>query len=150
MGSQINTISFKTPTFWLTQLLSSLKGSTNMHKDDPSDITHVAFQETFDKVTHQNPRETKQPCCKAARPATDKRLEDGKQSKLAVTAMVEDDRWNSTGFCTRNCCVQLGHKQHGKAGDSSDMGKFADDTKIFKAAKMKADWTAEKGFVVNQ
>lgn len=63
--------------------------------------------------------------------------------------MVEDDQRNSTGFCAGTCCVQLVHKQHGKVGDSSDMGEFADDTKIFKVAKMKADWRAEKGFVVN-
>lgn len=63
--------------------------------------------------------------------------------------MAEGDQWSSTGLCADTCCLQFLHKQHSKVGDSSDMEESADDTKIFKVAKTKADWEAEKGFVVN-
>lgn len=63
--------------------------------------------------------------------------------------MAEDDQWSSTGFCAGNCCLQFLHEQHSKVGDSSDMEEFADDSKIFKLAKMNTDWKAENGFVVN-
>lgn len=53
--------------------------------------------------------------------------------------MAEDDQWSSTGFCAGNCCLQFLHEQHSKVGDSSDMEEFADDSKIFKLAKMNTD-----------
>lgn len=58
----------------------------------------MTFQETFNKVPHQNPSETKESCCKGECLGIDKLLEDMQQSKLAVSAMVEDDHWNVPGF----------------------------------------------------
>lgn len=107
MDSHINTISFKTSNFWLTQLLSSLKGLINMHKKDPSYITHVTFQETFNKATHQNPSETNESWCKGECLGIDKWLEDVKQSKLTAPAMVEDDQWNSQGFVLGSVAFNL-------------------------------------------
>lgn len=123
-------------------LLSSLKRLTNLHKKDPSDTTHVTFQETFNKVIRQNTNETKESCCKGECPGIDKWLEDVKQSKLAVSAVVEDDQWNSQGFVLGSVVFNLSINTEN--GQQQWYGRMYWLHHIFKVPKMKADSRAEK------